>query len=143
MSYDFNQLKSRLAEIEVWLSSEYAGVRTGQSTPALLDAVDVEVYGVKNKISHVASIGIEDPKTLRVIPWDKGNISKIERAIAVSNLGVSAVTDADGVRVIFPELTATRRAMFTKLVGEKLEEAKVSVRKEREEVRDDIKTRLK
>ena len=78
MAYDFGKLKARLSEVEAWLVSEYAAVRTGQATPALLDSIEIDVYGAKDKISHVASIGIEDPKTLRITPWDKGNIAAIE-----------------------------------------------------------------
>ena len=126
-------LKGGLDKVKEWLTKELLNIRTGRATPALLDSVSVEQYGARTKISHVAAISIEDPKTLRVAPWDKAMIKEIEGALQAANLGVSISTDGAGVRVSFPDLTAERRALLVKLVNEKLESAKVSVRKEREE----------
>ena len=122
-----------LSKIKEWFAGELQNIRTGRATPALLDNVCVEQYGTRTKISHLATISVEDPKTLRVAPWDKQMIRPTESALQAANLGLSIATDGSGVRVSFPDLTAERRAQLIKLVHEKLEQAKVSVRKEREE----------
>lgn len=133
-----DKLKSELEKVGEWLARELSNIRTGRATPALLDSVSIEQYGARTKISHVAAISIEDPKTLRVTPWDKATIKLIESALQAANLGVSISTDGVGVRVSFPDLTSERRALLSKLVKEKLELARVSVRKEREECWNEV-----
>lgn len=120
--------------IIAWLQQEYSGIRTGQAAPAILDSIKVDSYGAKVPINQVASIGIEDARTLRVSPWDAGSVSAVEGAIRDANLGVSVVTDSSGLRVIFPELTSERRTQLIKLAGQKLEDARISVRGVRDEV---------
>ena len=132
MAYNFMPFKKRLEEIEDWLRKEFLAVRTGKASPLLLDAVMVESYGTKVPIKHIATIMTEDAKTLRVTPWDRGQIKAIEGAIAAANLGISTAPDSDSVRVIFPDLSAERREALKKVIKEKLEEARISTRKERE-----------
>ncbi len=143
MPYDFNQFKKRVIGVEEWLGNEFSGIRTGRATAVLLDSVLVDSYGARTALKHVANISVEDAKTLRITPWDNSLVKGIETAIAASNLGVSTVPDSAGVRVIFPDLTSERRAQLVKLVGQKLEDARVSLRKEREEVWNDIQTKEK
>ena len=75
----------------------------------------------------MASISIEDPKTIRIAPWDKNHIKVIEKAIIVSNLGLSVATDDTGMRVIFPQLTTETRQKLVKLLKEKLEESRIAM----------------
>lgn len=124
----------RTQGIVAWLQQEFSGIRTGQATPAILDSVKVESYGTKVPINQVASVGIEDARTLRVSPWDAGTISAVESAIRDADLGVSISTDSSGLRVIFPELTSERRTQLVKLAGQKLEDARISVRGARDDV---------
>ena len=126
--------KKRLSESIQWLEREYSAIRTGQASPALLDGVKVEVYGAKMPIPQVGTVGIEDARTLRVTPWDAGNIVAMERAIQEADLGVSVATDSQGLRVIFPELTSERREQLRKLAKSKLEDARVAVRSVRDEL---------
>ncbi len=128
------QDKSRVTDIENWLGKEYASIRTGQAAPSILDGVKVETYGTKVPVPQLSSVGIEDARTLRVSPWDAGQVAAIERAILDADLGVSVATDSGGLRVIFPELTSERREQLAKLAKSKLEDARVSVRS----VRDDV-----
>lgn len=128
------ELETRLQESVDWLSKEFAAIRTGQATPALLDSIKVDNYGAKMPVNQVGSIGIEDARTLRVQPWDAGAIAAIESAITEADLGVSVATDSAGLRVIFPELTSERRIQLTKLAKQKLEDARVSVRAARDEI---------
>ncbi|MES2930304.1 MAG: ribosome recycling factor [Patescibacteria group bacterium] len=142
MAYNTTQFKQELKKIEEWLSKEYSQVHTGRATPLVLDSVMVESYGSRMPIKNVAGVSIEDPKTLRVAPWDKNQIKDIESAIMASNLGLSVVSDSDGVRVIFPMLTTENRTKLAKILKEKLEDARISVRKARqdeiESLRDDL-----
>lgn len=132
MSYNTQNFKIELKKIEEWLSKEYSQVHTGRATPIVLDSIMVQSYGSYMPIKNVAGITIEDPKTLRVAPWDKNQIKEIESAISQSNLGLSVVSDSDGVRVIFPMLTTENRTKLVKVLKEKLEDARISVRKERQ-----------
>ena len=141
MAYDFGGFKKRVAGVEDWLVNEFSGIRTGRATAALLDGVLVDSYGTKTALKHIANIAVEDARSLKITPWDNTMIKGIETAIAASNLGVSTTPDASGVRVIFPDLTSERRAQLIKLVGQKREEARVSLRKERETVWEDIQTK--
>lgn len=133
MAYDFSKLDSGVKETEEWLAREMSGIRTGRSSPALLDSVKPEVYGARTPMQQLASITIEDARTLRIIPWDKGNAKAIEKALTEADLGVSIVLDDQGLRIIFPELTAERRSMLMKLANEKTEAAKVTLRGHRAE----------
>jgi ribosome recycling factor len=132
MAYNTQNFKAELKKVEEWLSKEYSQVHTGRATPIVLDSVMVESYGSHAPIKNVASITIEDPKTLRVAPWDKNQIKDIENAISAADLGLSIVSDSDGVRVIFPMLTTENRSKLVKILKEKLEDARISVRKERQ-----------
>jgi ribosome recycling factor len=132
MAYNTQNFKVELKKIEEWLSKEYGQVHTGRATPIILDSIMVESYGTHMPIKNVAGITIEDPKTLRIAPWDKSQIKGIEAAITAANLGLSVVSDSDGVRVIFPMLTTENRTKLVKVLKEKLEEARISVRKERQ-----------
>ena len=132
MSYNTQNFKIELKKVEEWLSKEYGQVHTGRATPIVLDSIMVESYGSHMPIKNVAGITIEDPKTLRIAPWDKNQIKEIENAVMSANLGLSVVSDSDGVRVIFPMLTTENRTKLVKVLKEKLEDARISVRKERQ-----------
>jgi ribosome recycling factor len=132
MAYNTQNFKIELKKVEEWLSKEYSQVHTGRATPMILDSIMVQSYGSYMPIKNVAGITIEDPKTLRVAPWDKNQIKDIETAISQSNLGLSVVSDSEGVRVIFPMLTTENRTKLVKVLKEKLEDARISVRKERQ-----------
>lgn len=143
MAYDFSSFKKEVEGIHEWLAKEFTGIRTGRATPALLDTVSVESYGSRSPIAHVASITLEGARTLRVSPWDKQQIKEIEKAITAANLGISVASDDMGLRISFPELTSERRVILKKLAGEKLEQAKVSIRREREKIWTDIQDKCK
>ena len=138
MLYDFSKLKSKTKEVEEWLKKEYTGVRTGMAAPALLDGVLVESYGSRMGIKEMASVSIEDARSLRVSPWDISQVAAIEKAITLANLGVSIRADEKGLRVLFPELTTERRTALVKVANAKLEEARVSLRSARDEVWSEI-----
>jgi ribosome recycling factor len=148
--YNTTNFKNELKKIEEWLSKEFMQVQTGRATPIILDSVMVDSYGSMMPIKNVASISIEDAKTLRISPWDRNHIKIIEKAIQESNLGLSVVSDGDGVRAIFPMLTTENKTKLVKILKDKLEDARISVRKERqgaidetEDLTEDEKKRAK
>lgn len=143
MAYQFTTLKTKLGEIQEWFKGECAAIRTGRASVALLDDVRADVYGSKMPLNQVASVTVEDARTIRIAPWDHTNTGSIEKAIRDANLGVSVVGDDKGVRVIFPEMTGESRERYVKLLGKKLEEARISVRSAREEVWNDIQKKEK
>ncbi len=130
--YTLDQFKKDAAQAREWLVKEYSQIHTGRAAPALLDGVQIESYGSFQPVKNVASINIEDPKTLRVAPWDKSQIKDIERALHSANLGFSIAVDDAGVRVIIPPLTTETRTQLAKIAKEKLEDARITVRKARE-----------
>lgn len=138
MTYDFSKLKQKIQESEEWLGQELAGIRTGRATPTLLDGVKAEAYGTRSPLAQIASVSVEDARTLRVVPWDKSLIKAIEKSIVDANLGVGTAVDDAGLRVTFPELTSERRLSLKKLAGERLEQAKVTLRGHRTETLHDV-----
>ncbi len=143
MNYDFSKLKFSIKEKEEWLKKEFSQIRTGRATPSVLDGVQVEVYGSHMPIEGVASVTIEDARTIRISPWDTSNIKPLEKAITTASLGLAVAVDDKGLRVSFPELTSERRLIVVKMAKEKLEEARISLRKVRDEVVKDIEAKEK
>ncbi len=143
MTYQFNNLKDAFKEIENWLAKEYSQIHTGKASPILLDSITIDSYGAQMPIKNVASVTIEDPRTLRIAPWDKTQIKAIEKSIIDANIGLSVVSDSDGLRAIFPMMTGENRAKLVKVLKELLEEARIRVRKEREVVQNDIRDKQK
>jgi ribosome recycling factor len=143
MAYNFKPFEGRIKEVTERLTKELAGVRTGRATPAILDGIQVESFGTRMPISNVATVAIEDARSLRIAPWDAAMSKEIEKAITLANLGLSVGADEKGVRVFFPELTSERRVQLLKLAKEKIEEARTSLRKMRDEVWSDIQKQEK
>ncbi|MES2059530.1 MAG: ribosome recycling factor [Patescibacteria group bacterium] len=136
---DFKDLKQKIKDTEEWLAKEFGQIRTGRATPTILDGVLVEAYGSQMPIAQMATVMSEDPRTLRIAPWDNGNIKPIEKAIQISNLGLSISVDDKGLRVSFPALTTESRNNFVKIAKQKLEDAKVALRGERNKANDAMK----
>ena len=120
------------------LKNEISVLRTGRATPALVEDIIVEAYGIKQPLKAVASISVADAKTLNIDPWDKGLTQAVEEAIRKSDIGINPVNDGTLIRLPLPELTAERRADLIKILHKKLEEARISVRKIREDIRGEI-----
>jgi ribosome recycling factor len=143
MAYNFTDAKSEFSKIEEWLKTQYTQISTGRANPALLDSVSVETYGSFQPIKNIASITIEEARTMRISPWDKNVVKDIEKAIQVSGLPLSVVSDGNGLRVSIPQLTEESKKSIVKLVKEKLEEARVSVRMIRQNTDKDIDAKEK
>lgn len=143
MQYNFSSFKTELKKVMEFLGKEYNQLNIGRASPMVLDGVSVESYGSYVPLKNVASVSIEDPRTLRVAPWDKSQLKGIEKAIIGSNLGLSVATDDLGIRVIFPQLTTETRQILVKVLKEKLEEQRITVRRERETILEDIEAKEK
>lgn len=138
MAYDFASFDTKLSGAKDWLSREFQGLRTGRATPAILDGISVQAYGSMMPLKQVATIGVEDARTLRVQAFDPSIVKDIERSLTQADLGLGIGSDAAGVRVSFPELTSERREQLIKLAKQKLEEARTTVRIARDECWKDI-----
>ena len=143
MTYNFVNLKKEVANIRDWLTKELMNIRTGLASITIFDNVRVENYGALTPVNQMANITTEDAKTIRVNPWDSSQIKGIEKAIISADLGVSVAVDDKGIRLSFPELTSERRQMFVKVAKDKLEQAKISLRGERDKTWNDIQTKEK
>ncbi|MEJ0002169.1 MAG: ribosome recycling factor [bacterium] len=143
MQYNFSNFKTELKKAEEFLSKAYRELNVGRASPIVLDGISVESYGSYVPLKNVASVSIEDPKTLRIGAWDKSQIKAIEKAIIAANLGVSVAVDDAGIRVIFPQLTTETRQKLVKVLKEKLEDARITVRQERERIWQDVEAEEK
>jgi ribosome recycling factor len=143
MAYNFTEFKQRLKEAEEWMMKEFSSLRTGRASITLLDGIMVESYGAMMPISNVANLNVEDARSIRISPWDMSQIAAIEKGIQNSSLGISPVVDDKGLRIVFPDLTSERRVTILKMAKEKLEDAKVRVRQDREKVLKDIQSKEK
>lgn len=141
--YDFKTLEKALSAAADHYKNELSGIRTGRASPALLDGIRVEAYGTPMPLNQVGSVTIEDARSLRVSAWDQSQVKAIEKAITEANLGVSVSSDEKGVRVSFPELTSERREQLMKVTRAKLEEARTSIRRARDECWQDIQKQEK
>lgn len=138
MTFDFKETLAKLDEVKNYLKQEYLQISTGRANPSLLDGVFVDSYGTKQPIKNIASINTEDARSMKISPWDKGQIKLIEKAIHDSGLPFSVSVDDSGVRVTIPQLTEESKKSLVKLIGEKLEDARVKVRNVRQDVMKDI-----
>ncbi len=130
----------QLAKALVHLTEELAGLQVGRASGNLVENIGIDVYGAQQPLKNVANISIPDPKTLFIEPWDKANLAAIEKSIRDSNLGLNPNNDGVRIALNIPSLTEERRKELVKLVGEFAENAKISVRRSREDLRKKAKT---
>ena len=121
------------------LGREFGRVRSGRASPGLVDKVPVEAYGSEMPMDQVATISVPEARTIVIQPFDKGNLSNIERAIHKANLGVTPNNDGHVVRLNLPALTEERRREYVKVVKGKAEEAKISIRQARRDALEELK----
>ena len=121
------------------LHQEYAKLQTGRANAALVENIPVEAYGQRMDMKGVASISVQDARSMVIQPWDKSVLASVEKAILVANIGVNPVNDGIAVRLNFPAMTQERRTQITKVVHQLAEAAKISVRQERQKANDVIK----
>ncbi|MDA0703923.1 MAG: ribosome recycling factor, partial [Proteobacteria bacterium] len=121
------------------LRKEFAGLRTGRASTALLDSITVEAYGSQMPLNQVASVSVPEARMLAVQVWDNSVIKSVEKAIRESDLGLNPQTEGNLVRVPIPELSEERRIEMTKIAGRYAEQARVAVRNVRRDGMDTLK----
>lgn len=130
--------KQMFDDVIEFLRNDIMSLRTGRATPALVEDITVEAYGTRQQLKGVASIMVLDAKTLAIEPWDKSLMQAVEIGIRNSSIGISPVNDGKVIRLPLPSLTSERRAELIKVLHQKLEAARISLRKVREDLRDEI-----
>jgi len=120
------------------LQSEFAAIRTGRASSALVEKLKVDVYGSEVPLQQIAGFGVPEPRVLTISPYDKGTLKAIEKAIQLSDLGVNPSNDGQVIRLAFPELTEERRKDMVKQARHRAEEGRVAVRNARRHARHEL-----
>ena len=121
------------------LVEEYATIRAGRANPHILDRITVDYYGTPTPLQQVANINVPEPRMIQIQPWETSLIKDIEKAILVSDLGLTPNNDGKVIRLIFPELTEERRKELARDVKKKGDNAKVAIRNVRRDANDAVK----
>ena len=130
--------KDKSKSIQERFSEYLKGIRTGRVNPSILEGIEAESYGTSTPISQLASITVQDAKTLFIEPWDKNIIKDIEKAIIASGKNISPATDSSGIRITIPQMTEETRKNAVKSMNQELENSRVGTRRAREEIKKDI-----
>ena len=121
------------------LEKDFAKLRTGRASTALVDSIRVDYYGTPTPLNQVASVSIPDSRTISISPWDRSAFSSIEKAIMKSDLGLTPINDGRAIRINIPPLTEERRKDLVKMAKKYTEEAKVAIRNVRRDVNEALK----
>ncbi|MDV6320276.1 ribosome recycling factor [Chromohalobacter sp. HP20-39] len=125
------------------LNANFHKIRTGRAHPSLLDAVHVDYYGADMPLNQVASVNVEDARTLAVVPWEKSMVPKVEKAIMTSDLGLNPAAAGNVIRVPLPPLTEETRRNYIKQARGEAENTRVAIRNVRRDANGDLKALLK
>ena len=136
-------MEARMTSAIDALGKDFASVRTGRASTALLDPIRVDYYGNPTPISQMASVSTPDARTLVIQPWEASQLKEIEKAITKADLGIQPVNDGKVVRLTMPTPTEERRKQLVKQVGKMAEDARVAVRNVRREANDKLKAMVK
>lgn len=139
MQQVLQQTESRMKKTVEATATKLSHVQTGRATSALLDQVTVNYYGSKSPLNQVGTVTTPEPRLLVIQPWDKTLLKEIEKAIALSDLGLSPSNDGSVIRILVPELTTERRRELTKVVRKLAEEGRVAIRNIRRDANDALK----
>lgn len=131
-------LKKELSGALEFLKNDLAQIRSGRANPALVENVKVEAYGNKMNLKEVASIMVPDAKTLLIQVWDKGLINSVVKGIEESRLGLTPNVEGQNIKLVMPPLIEERKRELTKLLHDKLEQARIRIRRERDKVWDKV-----
>ena len=135
-----NIANSRMKKSIDSLSREFASVRTGRANTGLVENLMVDYYGVPTPLSQLGSIVVREARVLQIQPWDKNSIKDIEKSIYISDLGVVPQNDGESIILNIPPLTEERRKQLVKGIGQKSEDARVSIRNIRRDIIGNVKT---
>jgi len=138
-AYDKNDIQRRMDGATESLKSDLVGLRTGRASTALLDPINVEVYGAQMPLNQVATVSAPEPRLLSVQVWDKGNVNSVEKAIRSAGLGLNPISDGQMIRLPIPDLTEERRKELAKVAGQYAEKARIAARNVRRDGMDALK----
>lgn len=139
MNEELKQFEQKMQKTIHTLEDEYNTIRAGRANPHILDKIKVDYYGQPTPIQQVGNISVPEPRIIQIQPWDTSVLKDIEKAILVSDIGLTPTNDGKILRLIFPELTEERRKELTKDVKKKGEESKVAIRNIRRDAIDHFK----
>lgn len=132
--------REKMAKAVAHAQVDFASVRTGRASPALVEKLRVEYYGSEVPLQQIAGINVPEARLLVITPYDKTALKSIEKAIQNSDLGINPGNDGTVIRLAFPPLTEERRKEMVKVVKHKAEEARVAIRNLRRAARHDLET---
>ncbi len=132
-------LEDKLDKAESVLKEDFAAIRAGRANPHILDRVMVDYYGAPTPVTQTSNISVQEGRCLVISPWDVSILKGIEKAIQVSNIGITPTNDGKVIRLVFPELTEERRRDLVKQIRKMGEDAKVAQRNVRREAMDGLK----
>jgi len=139
----FKAAEERMAKALEATRNDFATVRTGRASPALLDRLHVEAYGAHVPLKQVATVSTPDSRTLQIAAFDRNAVGAIRKAIETSDLGITPNIDGSTIRLLIPPLTEERRKDLVKVVKKKAEDGKVAIRNVRHKTVDEVKALLK
>ena len=122
-----------------YLVTDLGTIRAGRANPHVLDRIKVDYYGTPTPIQQVGNINVPEPRMIQIAPWEKSLIKEIEKAIMMSDVGITPSNDGTLIRLVFPELTEERRKELVKDVKKRGEESKVAIRNARRDGNDALK----
>jgi len=138
-SETLRSIEERMYKTVKGLKNELATIRTGRTTPALIEHIKVEYAGVLTPLNQVGGISTPEARLLVIQPWDKSNIRNIEKAIQASDLGLNPVSDGNVIRINIPLLSEERRQELIKVVRRRIEERRIAIRNLRREAMEELK----
>ncbi len=138
-TYDHKDLRRRMHGAVEALKGEFAGLRTGRASTALLEPITVDAYGSQMPMAQIGTISVPEPRMLSLQVWDKNLVGAAEKAIRESNLGLNPMTEGQVIRIPIPELSEDRRRDLTKVAHQYAEQARVAVRNVRRDGMETLK----
>ncbi len=139
MDQRVSQYQDKMQKAYDFMISDFATIRAGRANPHVLDKVKVDYYGTPTPVQQVGNISVPEPRIIQIAPWEKSLIKDIEKAIMMSDVGITPSNDGAVIRLVFPELTEERRKDLVKEVKKKSEDCKVAIRNIRRDGNDAFK----
>ena len=134
-----NDAEERMGKAIASLEREFAGLRTGRASTALVENIKVDYYGTPTPINQLGSVAVPDSRTITIQPWDRGSFGLVEKAIQKADLGLNPMNDGKLIRIAIPALTEERRKELVKVSRKYTEESKVAIRNIRRDANDSLK----
>lgn len=139
LDIDLDAIERRMEGAINALRTEFASLRTGRASAAILEPIHVEAYGQMTPVNQLGTVNVPEPRMVVINVWDKAMVSKVERAIRDSGIGINPVVDGPLIRLPIPELNEERRTQLTRVAAQYAEQARVAIRNVRRDGMDQIK----